>query len=80
MPAVTVSTWTLKGDTATGIEDYVLGLIDSVPGVSLSTNHIRHGWFRFYWKFTLTGAPIYVRFVSNEIMRTVNSYNHQFYL
>lgn len=74
---VEVSTWTLKGDSRAGCEDYVLGLVDTIPDVILTTVHIKRGWFRFYWKFTLRGSPIYVLFVSNEISRMVESYNTQ---
>lgn len=73
--SVEVSTWTLKGDSAAECEAFVLDLVDNIVDVSLTTKHIKRGWFRFYWKFTLSGERKFVRFVSNEIRRMVDCYN-----
>lgn len=58
-----------------GAEDFVLDLIHHTPQVSLTTNHIKRGWFRLTWRFTLQGSRSSVEYVATLIKQTIDEYN-----
>ncbi len=71
----TVQKMSLNGSRWSGAEDFVLDLIHHTPQVELTTNHIKRGWFRFTWRFTLHGARSSVEYVATQINQAIDAYN-----